>query len=136
MFFNVIAAQRISLVFTCQRRVEASSLYSLFIHFQSKEDINLFVVGLSIIEALYGFGVILFACELGQRVTDLFFGINGMIELKEWYLYSNKMQKMLLLVMIVAQQPVEFQCFGSTSANRDTFKNASAKCQNYYNMNI
>lgn len=80
----------------------------------------------SIIEALYGFGVVLFACELGQRVTNLFIGINDKIEHSDWYSYPNKVQKMLLIILIVAQQPVEFQCFGSTSANRDTFKKVSA----------
>lgn len=80
----------------------------------------------SLIEALYGFGVVLFACELGQRVTNLFSGVNDMIEHFQWYSYPNKMQKVLLIIMIVAQQPVEFQCFGSTSANRDTFKKVCA----------
>lgn len=74
------------------------------------------------LEALYGFGVVVFICELCQRVSNLYDEINDVIERFDWYLFPHEIQKSLLLIMMVTQKSIGFQCFGSKSANRDTLK--------------
>lgn len=61
-------------------------------------------------------------CELGQRLTDAFAQIADEIENFEWYLFSHEIQRMLPIILIAAQQPIELECFGAVSGIRDTFK--------------
>lgn len=56
----------------------------------------------SLIEVLYGFGVVLFACELGQRVTNIFPEICDIIERFDWYYYPRETQELLLTIIIIA----------------------------------
>lgn len=60
--------------------------------------------------------------ELGQRVTDAFNKIEDEIGQFNWYLFPEEMKQMLRLVMIMTQQPVIIECFGSISCSRETFK--------------
>lgn len=63
------------------------------------------------------------ACELGQRLTDAFEEIEDIVDHFDWYLFPNEIKRILLIVMVIAQQPVEMECFGSISCSRVTFKN-------------
>lgn len=65
------------------------------------------------------------SCELCNRLSIGFDDINGIIDEFDWHLFPIRMKKALLIVMMNAQEPVEFSCFGSFSCNRDTFKKAS-----------
>lgn len=68
--------------------------------------------------------------------ASLYAKICDTIEHFDWYTYPNELQKILLVAMIEAQQPVEFRCFESKSANRDTFKKVSLneKCAKNTNL--
>lgn len=72
--------------------------------------------------ASYAFGVIFFICKLGQRLTDAFGEIGVVIESFQWNLFSLEVQKLLIIILMVEQQPVYIECFGSTSGIRETFK--------------
>lgn len=61
-------------------------------------------------------------CDVVQRMHDAFVEINDEIGQFDWYLYSNVLQQMLLIMMIAAQQPIAFRCFGSAKCNRELFK--------------
>lgn len=82
--------------------------------------------------ASYAFGVVLFMCELGQRLGCAFEQVGDEIESFEWNLFSREIQKKLPLIFMVAQEPVLLECFGSTSGNRDTFKKVSLAGNNCY----
>lgn len=65
-------------------------------------------------------------CEFGERVGMAFDGINIAIEQLKWYLLPQKTRKMLLNILIVAQEPIDFTILGSIACNRKTFKEASS----------
>lgn len=76
----------------------------------------------SIIQVSLVFGFTFIFCELGQRVSNLLQQIIDTIDQFDWYLFPMRIQRMLPTLLIVAQQPIEIIVFGSTSANRNTFK--------------
>lgn len=61
-------------------------------------------------------------CELGQQFTNSFEKPSNKIVAFKWYLFSSDIQQLLPTILIGTQQPVFIECFGSVSANRDTFK--------------
>ena len=83
------------------------------------------VLFITIVQAIYAFGVMFIACELGQRITLAFYECSDLIDQLEWYLFPNKIQRMLPIIMSFAQQSVEMKCFGSAACNRETFKYVS-----------
>lgn len=72
--------------------------------------------------ALYSFGLLFAACEIIQNVCDAVNAFDMEIVQSDWYLYPLKMKKMLPMIVNMAQKPVEIKWFGSSAANRDTFK--------------
>lgn len=82
----------------------------------------LFVI---IIFVSYGFGIIIIICEFGQRMTNAFEQIDNKTGKFKWYLFPRKLQRMLLIILIKTQQPVELRCFGSVSATRENSKKVS-----------
>lgn len=79
-----------------------------------------------LIEILYAFGVLFTACELGQRLNFAFDECNEMIGEFEWYKFPIEIQRMLPMLMCLAQQPVEIQTFGSVALKREAFKYVSS----------
>ena len=67
------------------------------------------------------------ACEISQRVNDAFNGLNLTIHQFDWYLFPIEIQRMLPMIIVVAQQPVTLECFGSISCSREVFKNVGIK---------
>ena len=81
-----------------------------------------------LVTSLFGlnaFGTVLAICECSQYVSNAFEEIDDEIETFDWYLYSHKLQRMLPIILMAAQQPVELNYFGSFSAVRETFKKVS-----------
>lgn len=80
---------------------------------------------------LFAATILLFAsCELCGRISTGFDDINDMVDEFDWYLFPIRMKKALLILMINAQKPVEYRCFGSTVCNRETFKKVSHQKHN------
>lgn len=76
-----------------------------------------------IFEGGYAFGLVLISCELGQRLTDAYGEIDGdEMGQYDWYLYPLELQRTFPLLLIIAQQPVYLECFGSYACLRDSFK--------------
>lgn len=90
---------------------------------QKEQDPLLLLV--AIFYSLYAFGIIFVTCELGQRLSDAFEEINDEIESFEWYQFSYEIQQMLPIILIVSQQPVDLECFGSITGCRMTFQKVS-----------
>lgn len=66
-------------------------------------------------------------CELGQQETNAFEEINDLLAKFQWNLFSNEIQRLLPTILIVTQKPFVVECFGSTSALRETFKKVCIK---------
>lgn len=88
--------------------------------------------------AVYAFGIIFLTCELGQRLTNAFEQIQDEIKKFEWYLFSSEIQQMLPTILIVSQQSIELECFGSISGLRETFKKVYCFDSPFklYNLNL
>lgn len=72
------------------------------------------------------FCTVFMCCELGQRISNEFNDINGLIDQFQWYRFPNKIKRILPMTMTMAQKPVSIQCFGGFSCCRDTFKKVCA----------
>lgn len=70
----------------------------------------------------YAFGLVLISCELGQRMTNAFEKFEVVICELDWLLFPVKLQQMLPPLLIIAQQPVRLECFGSNACVRESFK--------------
>lgn len=77
---------------------------------------------LPVFVAVFGFIALFIACELGQRTTDAFDGINDKIDQLNWYLFPIEIQRTLPMILANAQEPVTFECFGSFNCTREVFK--------------
>lgn len=83
------------------------------------------VLFVAIFYASYAFGIILIICELGQRLTNACAQKADEIGKLEWYLLSREIQRMLPIILIGTQQPIELECFGGVTGIRETFKKVS-----------
>lgn len=78
-----------------------------------------------VIEVFYSFCVVFITCELGERLINAYGGIDDVIGQFDWYLYPFEIQKFLPTIIIIAQQPVAIECFGSVTTNREAFQQVS-----------
>lgn len=84
-------------------------------------------------DALNSFGLIFISCELGQRMSDAFNEFNDVIDQSKWYLFPNKLKRILPTIMVVSQEPFVFECFGGISCCREVFQNVRYTNQlNYF----
>lgn len=66
--------------------------------------------------------VMLLACELTQRSSDYFTNIEDIVVQWHWYLFPGEIKRLLPLILLVVQQPVEIECFGGIVCNRELYK--------------
>lgn len=84
-----------------------------------------FVMLVTISYTCYAFGLVFTVCELGERASGAFVEIYGKIEEFKWYLLPNRIQQMMPIILILAQQPVSYECFASILCNRTSFEGVS-----------
>lgn len=60
-------------------------------------------------------------CDLCQRIEHSFEEIDIVIGQLDWYLFPNEINRMIPTILIVTQEPVGFNYFGSVSCNRKAF---------------
>lgn len=75
----------------------------------------------------YAFGMVFMICELGQRMSNAFEEIEGVIVQFNWYLFPDKLKQMLPIILMNAQDQVAFECFGSIICSREAFRKVSSK---------
>lgn len=76
---------------------------------------------------LFASFVVLFGiCEFGFFVSNTFEEINIMLDQLKWYLFPYEIRRMQSIILIIAQEPVEFKILGSVSCNRKACKKVSA----------
>lgn len=66
--------------------------------------------------------MVLCSCEMGQRLRIAYQKLNDKIDQFNWHLLPKEIQRLLLILIIHTQQPVEVLCFGSTACDRETFE--------------
>lgn len=70
--------------------------------------------------------VAFFACEVGQRLTNSFDGLNGAISHLNWYLLPIEIQRLLPVIVMNVREPVVIRCFGSVLCSRAQFRKVSS----------
>lgn len=83
------------------------------------------MLALTLAYVTYAFGMIFLVCELCQRASDEFEEICDTIDQFHWYSFPEKIKHLLPTILIVAQEPVGIDCFGSMKCTRDSFKRVS-----------
>lgn len=78
---------------------------------------------------------IFLVCNLGHRIGKAFDQIDSTISKLQWFKFSIEINRMLPILIIGAQQPVELHVFGSASCTYENFQTASPsnpkfKCSN------
>lgn len=71
---------------------------------------------------LYAFGVLFIFCEMGEQISSTFGEVEDEMYRMDWHLFPIKTQKMMLIVVVNAQQPVKIMGFGNIPAIRPTMK--------------
>lgn len=62
------------------------------------------------------------ACEVGDRVSSNLWEINDATDEFDWYSYPIDIQRILPMILMSVQKPVDIECFGSFKTNRESFK--------------
>lgn len=88
---------------------------------QSNGTLNLEIVQM-ILLTLYAFGVIYPVCELGQQVRNDFDEISTTIYQMNWYSFPTQIQRILPIILLGSQKPVQIRSFGNIETTRETFK--------------
>lgn len=68
------------------------------------------------------FTTIYFVCHLGENVTYNFNVFNEELCRCDWYLFPNEMQRVFLIVLSGAQQPIVIQGYANIVCTHETFK--------------
>lgn len=97
----------------------------LFLICQTSDAIPTIIILQSVGFGLWAFCLVFFVCEILQRLSNAYEKVDDAIDRFNWYLFPQKMQRMLPIIMINTQQTFEITCFGSIACNRETFKKVS-----------
>lgn len=80
------------------------------------------VIGISILVGVSSFGPIFLFCEVGEQlcsrsdlVCDAFFKLN-------WYSFPHQVQRMMPIIIVIAQNPSRLVADGAAACSRDKFK--------------
>lgn len=98
-------------------------------HFHSQNEVELVMLVIIFFNSCYALGLIFVVCELCQRVCDGFEEVNRTMDQLYWLSYPIEIRRMLTIILVFAQQPVQFQVFGSIACCRDSFKRVSSISQ-------
>lgn len=86
-------------------------------------------ITVTMLQIIYACGVMIIACELGQRINLAFAECGQLIDKFDWYSLTIEIQRMLPIIVNFAQQPIDIKCFGSAACDRDTLKFVSVANQ-------
>lgn len=76
---------------------------------------------------MYAFVVIFPICELGQQLRNAFDEICTTIYQMDWYSFPTQTQRILAMILLGAQTPVQIGAYGNIEASRETCKKVLQK---------
>lgn len=80
------------------------------------------ILVLPVMNGSTGLALVFIACELGQRINNAFDEIDSTIEQFDWYLFPIEVKRILPMIIVIAQQPIALECFGSIACSREIFE--------------
>lgn len=66
--------------------------------------------------------ILFFICEPGARMTNRFQMFDDELARCDWYLFTNEIQRIYLIFIPNAHQPVNIRSYGGIKCERDTLK--------------
>lgn len=72
---------------------------------------------------IMSFAIIFAFCELGAQVTHQFNSLDDVLCQVKWYILPIEVQRMVIMLMLDAQQAVFLRGYGNIVCSRDSFKN-------------
>lgn len=100
-----------------------AQIHLLYCKFQLSHGDVMALLSIPIIDGGAGLIAVLIACELGHRMADAFDEVYFAIKQFDWYLFPIEGKRMLPMAIVIAEQPISLECFGSITCTRDVFKN-------------
>lgn len=94
---------------------------------QSSAQFDLVMVLESIICAFWVFFFIFAGCELGERNTEQFDRLYDEVIQFDWYDFPPEIKRLLPILLMYMQEPVEIKFFGSAACTRECFKQVQAR---------
>lgn len=76
----------------------------------------------SILYGVFVFIILFAACELGERLGNIFIEFDDEIGQLNWYIFPFEVQKLLPIIVINTHKPVIIKCFGSVAGTRRQFQ--------------
>lgn len=73
-------------------------------------------------EILYAFGIVFIVCEISERIINAFTEISNVINQFDSYRFQIKMQRMMPTIVMITQNEIAIEYFGSLSCSRKAFK--------------
>lgn len=110
------------------------SIFTLYIYRFQLHHENVMPVLLMIFAGIFAFTLVFLTCELSQRLGNAFDEIDFTVHQFDWYLFPIQMKRMFPVIIVIVQQPISMECFGSIKCTRDTFKNVIHCAVSYYMM--
>lgn len=93
--------------------------------FQSENPVDVTALIAVAGQTVWTFVSIFIYCELGQRVSEAFDGPYDAISQFKLHLFPIEVQRMLPIIIVGAQQPIDLRGYGNFSCTRDRFKSVS-----------
>lgn len=98
-----------------------------------ENEVNLVIIVFEIVTA---FATPFVTCEISERVNQAFNECSDMIDQLDWYLFPNKIQRMLPTIINYARKPTVLKCCGSKTCHRQTFKQVSVTFEFHHHLDI
>ena len=76
----------------------------------------------TLVEVTWSFFAVFLYCEFGRMVTSRFDKFHDKLQQCNWYSFSTEMQRLYLMFMMNAQQPVMIKGYANILCTRDTYK--------------
>lgn len=99
----------------------------LFIYFQLQNlsnPVDLFIRALQVTGAFF---FLIMTCELCEQISTAYEDFESTLLQQSWYLYPNKLKRLLPVVISLAQKEAVVQGIGSVVASRETFQRVRIK---------
>lgn len=80
-----------------------------------------------VLELVYVFCLHFFYCEFGNQLESKFDEINEALYESDWTSYPAEVQRMMPVILLVSQQPVQLFAYGNYPCSRETFKKVIRK---------
>lgn len=75
-----------------------------------------------LIEIIYVFGPVFLYCEIGNRLSSEFETIEDSFYNLNWNAFPDEFRRMMPIILLVTQQPVELSSYGNFTCERATFQ--------------